>query len=58
MRLTLQDQYGKEAVEYVEFDQIEDGDTTHIRQFEVNAESSMYVLSRKTASTACSSSSD
>ena len=47
MRLTLQDQYGKEAVEYVEFDQIEDGDTTHIRQFEVNAESSMYVLSSK-----------
>jgi len=44
MRLTLQDQYGKEAVEYYEFDQIENGDTSHIRQFEINAETSMYVL--------------
>lgn len=44
MRLTLQDQYGKEAVEFYEFDQIENGDTAHIRQFEINAETSMYVL--------------
>ena len=47
MRLTLQDQYGKDAVEYLEFDQVQDGDTAHICQFEVNAESSMYVLSSK-----------
>ena len=47
MRLTLQDQYGKDAIEYLEFDQIENGDTSHIRQFEVNAESSMYILSSK-----------
>lgn len=45
MRLTLQDQYGKEAIEFYEFDQIENGDTAHIRQFEINAASSMYVLS-------------
>lgn len=45
MRLTLQDQYGKEAIEYFEFDQIENGDTALIRQFEINANSSMYVLS-------------
>ncbi|MDA0940161.1 MAG: hypothetical protein O2990_04095 [Bacteroidetes bacterium] len=45
MRLTLQDQYGKEAIEYYEFDQIENGDTALIRQFEINATSSMYVLS-------------
>lgn len=45
MRLTLQDQYGKEAIEYFEFDQIENGDTARIRQFEINANSSMYVLS-------------
>ncbi|MDG1674352.1 MAG: hypothetical protein P8H88_02805 [Flavobacteriales bacterium] len=45
MRLTLQDQYGKEAIEYYEFDQIENGDTALMRQFEVNATSSMYVLS-------------
>ena len=32
MRLTLQDQYGKDAIEYLEFDQIENGDTSHIRQ--------------------------
>ena len=47
MRLTLQDQYGKEAIEYFDFNQVEDGDTARIRQFEVNAESSMYVLSSK-----------
>lgn len=47
MRLTLQDQYGKGAVDYFEFDQVEAGDTSHIRQFEVNAESAMYVLSSK-----------
>ena len=45
MRLTLQDQYGKDAVVYQEFDQVEDGDTTHVRQFEINAQTSMYVLS-------------
>lgn len=45
MRLTLQDQYGKGAIEYYEFDQIENGDTALIRQFEINANSSMYVLS-------------
>ena len=45
MRLTLQDQYGKEAIEWVEFDQVENGDTAHIRQFEIHAETSMYVLS-------------
>lgn len=45
MRLTLQDQYGKEAIEYFEFDQVEAGDTAHIRQFEINANSAMYVLS-------------
>ncbi|MEC7693472.1 MAG: hypothetical protein VX446_03715 [Bacteroidota bacterium] len=47
MRLTLQDQYGKDAIEYFDFNQVEDGDTARIRQFEVNAESSMYVLSSK-----------
>lgn len=45
MRLSLHDQYGKESVTYTEFDQVEDGDTAFIRQFEVNAPSSMYVLS-------------
>ena len=45
MRLTLQDQYGKDAIDFYEFDQIENGDTSHIRQFEINAISSMYVLS-------------
>ena len=45
MRLTLQDQYGKDAIDFYEFDQIESGDTSHIRQFEINAISSMYVLS-------------
>lgn len=45
MRLTLQDQYGKEAIEYLEFDQVENGDTSLIRQFEINATSSMFVLS-------------
>lgn len=47
MRLTLQDQYGKDAIEYYDFTQVEEGDTARIRQFEVNAESSMYVLSNK-----------
>lgn len=45
MRLTLQDQYGKDAIEYLSFDQVEDGDTSLVRQFEINAESAMYVLS-------------
>ena len=47
MRLSLHDQYGKDNVTYAEFDQVEDGDTALIRQFEVNAPSSMYVLSSK-----------
>lgn len=44
MKLSLQDQYGKDALMYHEFDQIEGSDTTHIRQWEVNAPTFMYAL--------------
>ena len=45
MRLSLQDQYGRDAIEWHEFDQVDEGDTALIRQFEVNAEIVMYALS-------------
>ena len=44
MRLVA-DQYGRDAIEWHEFDQIDEGDTALIRQFEVNAEIVMYALS-------------
>jgi len=44
MRLSLQDQYGKDALAFNEFDQLVDGDTSNIRQWEVNAETIMYAL--------------
>ena len=44
MRLSLQDQYGKDALAFNEFDQLVDGDTANIRQWEVNAETIMYAL--------------
>jgi len=44
MKLSLQDQYGKDALAFNEFDQLVNGDTVNIRQWEVNAETIMYAL--------------
>ena len=47
MRFSLERTWGKDAVHWNEFDQVEQGDSMHIRQFEVNARTAMYVLAPK-----------
>lgn len=50
MRFSLERTWGAETVTWNEFDQVEQGDSMHIRQFEVNAETSMFVLAPKSDS--------
>ena len=50
MRFSLERTWGAETVTWNEFDQVQQGDSMHIRQFEVNAETSMFVLAPKSDS--------